>query len=96
MSQPRTVDDVLWDYHAGNGIRDSEWSLLVAEIDALRAQTKDLKLSVVAFCGPWAVAHAQAAGLPSGHLHPRHFDILRDAGARMDDFVRAAEAQDGR
>jgi hypothetical protein len=28
-------------------------------------------------------------GLPDKHLHPTHYDLLRDCGARMDDFVRA-------
>lgn len=61
--------------------------------DALeRAQRErdDLRLSVIAFAGPHAARYAQEFGLAPGELHPTHYDILESAGARMDDFRRAA------
>jgi hypothetical protein len=51
-------------------------------------EIEDLRESVVAFGGLWAVAYGCDAGWPSGHLHPTHYDILARAGARLDDFVR--------
>lgn len=32
---------------------------------------------------------AKEAGYPDGHLHPTHYDILKNTGAPMDQFVRA-------
>lgn len=49
----------------------------------------ELKGYVVTFCGPWAVQYSRDFGLPEGHLHPTHYDILEKCGARMDDFTRA-------
>jgi hypothetical protein len=49
---------------------------------------KSLKLDVVAFCAPWAVEYADMHGMPKGHIHPAHYDVLAKAGARMDDFTR--------
>ncbi len=69
-------------------------STLLRLLDALdEAERKmlDLACSVVAFGAPWAVEYARAMGYPDGHLHPRHYDILKEAGARMDDFTRAEE-----
>jgi hypothetical protein len=63
-----------------------------AEIERLQAENADLKMSVIAFCAPWAVSHAQASGLPDMHLHPTHYDILERSGARMDGFTRFALA----
>lgn len=62
---------------------------LRAERDALAARVADLQTSVVAFGATWAVSYARDCGLPTGHLDPVHYDILKDAGARMDDFTRA-------
>ncbi len=59
-----------------------------AEITHLRAEVADLRSSVVAFGGPWAVAYAEQHGAPKGALHHRHYDILAAAGARMIDFTR--------
>ncbi|WP_158247940.1 Lar family restriction alleviation protein [Paracoccus sp. SY] len=64
-----------------------------AELARLKAENDDLKSSVIAFCAPWAVQHARDAGLPKGHLHPTHYDILERAGGRMDSFTRAALTQ---
>jgi hypothetical protein len=58
------------------------------EIDRLRDEVKNTRLSVVAFAGPAAAEWAKAHGLPAGHLHPTHYDILARAGARMVDFTR--------
>lgn len=58
--------------------------------EAARAREAILRGWVVAFCAPIAGKYAQDFGLPDGHLHPRHYDILEECGARMDDFTRAA------
>lgn len=58
--------------------------------DAL-AEIEDLRTSVIAFGAPWAVKYAEDWGLPPKHLDPRHYDILKRAGARMDDFIRGSE-----
>jgi hypothetical protein len=60
-----------------------------AERDALAAEVADLKISVIAFGATAMHQWAQYHGLPRGHLHPEHYDILARAGARMDDFTRA-------
>jgi hypothetical protein len=57
-------------------------------LNALAAENDDLKISVVAFCAPWAVQYAKERNLPDGHLCATHYDILKRAGARMVDFVR--------
>ena len=66
-----------------------------AEVERLRVENDDLKSSVTAFCGPWAVKYARDSGLPDGHLMPTHYDILERAGARMDYFTRASLAEGG-
>ena len=63
------------------------------EIERLRAENADLKNSVIAFCGPWAVQHARERGLPCGTLYALHYDILANAGARMADFKRGDDEQ---
>jgi hypothetical protein len=60
------------------------------EVERLRAEVADLKTSVIAFAGPFAVKYAADLGLPDGHLHSTHYDILAAAGGRMDNFTRAA------
>lgn len=65
------------------------------EIERLRAEITDLRTSVAAFAGPWAARYAKDRGLPDGHLHPTHYDILARAGARMDDFTRGEAIGDG-
>jgi hypothetical protein len=65
-------------------------------IAALEAENADLKSSVLAFGAPWAVTFARDRGMPDGHLHPTHYDILKGAGGRMDAFTRALIAgEDG-
>lgn len=61
------------------------------DLDAWAAEIEDLRTSTIAFGSIAAVAWAAEWGLPDGHLHPRHYDILARAGARMDSFTRAAE-----
>lgn len=61
---------------------------LEEEIAQLKAEIADLRISVIAFGAPWAVTYARERGLPPGHLDGMHYDILKRAGARMDDFVR--------
>jgi len=59
-----------------------------AEVVRLRAENEDLKQSVIAFLGPWAVKYAETHALDG--LHPTHYDILEKCGARMVDFKRAS------
>lgn len=61
-----------------------------ARIEELLAERDDLRTSVISFGAPWAVKHAMDFGLPRGTLYAVHYDILARAGARMDDFTRAA------
>lgn len=61
------------------------------EIAKLRNENAELKMTVIAFCGPWAVEQARAGGLTDGHLRAHHYDLLKDCGARMVDFVRHPE-----
>jgi hypothetical protein len=68
----------------------SEITRLRGEVERLGAENTDLKQSVIAFCAPWAVTYARDGGLPDGHLHPGHYDILEKCGARMVDFTRAS------
>lgn len=56
------------------------------------AELDDLRTSVVAFGAPWAATYARDHGLPDGHLHAVHYDALKLAGARMDDFTRHVAA----
>jgi hypothetical protein len=72
-----------------DGLRDRA----AAWRDAQAAEIADLKTSVIAFGVLWGIKYAQANGLPCGHLHPEHYDILARAGARMDDFTRAEVAK---
>ena len=66
-------------------------------LKALLAEIADLRSSVLAFAASAAVEHARAHGLPAGHLHPTHYDILARAGGRMTSFVRAElPAEEGR
>ena len=85
-AQPYTRDDLA----------DPAWRTRAmaaeAELGRLRVENDDLKSSVIAFCGPWAVKYARDFGLPDGHLMPTHYDILERAGARMDYFTRASLA----
>jgi len=61
----------------------------VSEIEMLRAEIADLKQTVIAFAGPWAVQYADQQGLPRDHLHAYHYDLLERCGARMANFTRA-------
>lgn len=63
---------------------------LLSDIERLEAENADLKLSVLAFAGPWADEWARRNDLPKGTLFPEHYDLLERCGARMDDFTRAA------
>lgn len=61
-------------------------------VNKLAAELADANETIIAFSAPWAVTYARDYGLPDGHLHPTHYDILAKAGGRMDDFTRAALA----
>ena len=69
---------------------ETERQTLIRHNAAHAAQVADLKSSVVAFGAVWAADYAKRAGYAPGELHPTHYGILKDAGARMDDFRRAA------
>lgn len=91
MSDPafetQTVEDRLRRYCGGVGLEAA------SVITALRAELAEARETIIAFAGPWATQYARDFGLPDGHLHPTHYDILAKAGARMDAFTRAALSQ---
>lgn len=58
------------------------------EMQRLRAENAELKQTVIAFLGPYAVEHAAGIGLPPGTIRSFHYDCLAECGARMDDFTR--------
>jgi hypothetical protein len=68
----------------------SEFDRAQARIVEIEKEVTDLKDVAIAFCGPWAATDAKRFGLPDGHIHPAHYDILEHCGARMNDFTRAA------
>ena len=77
---------------ATQGAEWQEDALCIEAADALlalKAEVEELRSTVVAFAGPWAVTYAKDYGLADGELHPTHYEILAKAGARMDDFRRA-------
>lgn len=70
-----------------------EYAEAAETILALRKELDEAKGDIIAFAGPSAVSYALDHGMPDGHLHPVHYDILAKAGARMDDFTRADIAE---
>lgn len=73
----------------GKRARAARIHAALALIARLKEERDDLRCSVIAFGGPWAVQYAHDHGLPPGHLHAVHYDLLARAGARMDNFTRA-------
>jgi hypothetical protein len=67
---------------------EDETTRIAALIDRQAAEIADLKVSVAVFCAPVAVNRASSLGLPKNHIEAHYYDILENAGARMDDFVR--------
>lgn len=67
----------------------------VLDMASAADEIERLRQDVIAFGASWAGMWARSYGLEDGHLHPRHFDILERAGARMDDFTRAALGKAG-
>lgn len=65
------------------------WNRRAPTSEETQTQIAELKQTVIAFCGPWAASYARERGLPDRHLYHTHYDILKDCGARVDDFVRA-------
>lgn len=61
---------------------------LRAQLAEREAEIADLKTSIVAFGAIHAVNDAKTWGLPDGHIRAHFYDILKTAGARMDDFTR--------
>jgi hypothetical protein len=98
VSDNRTTGIVAWLYEQGRASQDAcgqerDWcdkmNCAALEIERLRAEVQDLRISVITFGAPYAASYAEERGLPRGHLWPEHYDILARAGARMDDFTRA-------
>lgn len=61
---------------------------LERERDEARAEVEKWKHHFITF----ACIHAAAYGKEhygDGYMHPAHYDLLKEAGARMDDFKRA-------
>lgn len=63
---------------------------LLDRMEALAAENAELKQNVIAFAAPHAASYARDFGLPDGHLHPQHYDLLEKCGARMVAFTRSA------
>ena len=78
---------------AWNTRADRALAAAQAKVARLTAENANLRQSVIAFGASYMVAYAKERGFPAGHLHPLHYDILADSGARMDDFTRAALVQ---
>src|SRR3954466_11053969 len=77
------VETVRARLNDGRQITAQDIRALIEVIDSLRSD-------VIAFGGPAMVEWARSHALPNGYLYPTHYDILAKAGARMDDFERAA------
>lgn len=77
----------------GNRARSTSQSEANCQLAALAPDLArgllELREAIVAFAGPWAAQWAKEHGLPDGHLHPEHYDLLERCGARMIDFTRA-------
>jgi hypothetical protein len=80
------VDDLIARDDAGEHVFVSE---AMSAVRAQAAEIASLKISVVAFLAPWAVNYAKDHSIDG--LHPVHYDMLAQCGARMDDFRRAAD-----
>ena len=65
---------------------------LVLEKDKEIAEWKE---NTIAFLGPWAVDYAKQIGLPDGHIHHVHYDLLEKAGARLNAFTRHPPSHEG-
>lgn len=66
-----------------------EQSGVVSDLAALLDYVEELRHTVIAFAGPFAVRYSDLHGLGKDTLHPQHYDLLKDCGARMFDFIRA-------
>lgn len=67
-------------------LSDGEIACRLADIMSERVRWKDLFI-------PFAILHAAPYGknyFGDGYLYPTHYDLLKEAGARMDDFKRAS------
>lgn len=66
---------------------------LSARVEAAEAENARLRVEMedaTPFIAVWAAQWADKHGLPDGHLHPDHYDILKRFGGFMDGFTRAA------
>jgi hypothetical protein len=69
-------------------MKQEQARIMAEERDEAREALKDANESVVTFCVLWAFQYAADHGFPNGHIHPTHYDILKKAGAPMNDFAR--------
>lgn len=63
----------------------------ISKLDYENTRLKNLLLRTSGFVAVHADKWARERGFPEGHLHPKHYDLLKEMGARMDDFTRAAQ-----
>lgn len=75
--------------------RDATISGLEEQLADSQKEIEDLKVWLVTYGAVYAARYAEQLGLPSGTIHPSHYDILERCGARMNDFTRAALGKDG-
>ena len=84
--------DMLWQVASETATEYTERALHAeARVKELEGALADANVSVIAFGSMWATAYQRDHGLDG--LHPHHFDILQKAGAKMDLFKRATNAQ---
>ena len=86
--------DTFWRFFRNDPVRgfidadeveaEAIWDLIKPD----ESELDELRSCVVAFGAPSMVQWARDSGLPEGHLHPEHYDLLERCGARMVDFTR--------
>lgn len=78
-------------FWGGTTTDEARCALVVQPVsaDALSARDSELEAlrqSVLTFAAPWAAQYGQDRGWSEGELHPDHYELLKQCGARMDDF----------
>lgn len=63
-------------------------------IEAQAAEIERLRQFVITFAAPYAVQYAANLGLPRDHLLSLHYDVLKECGARMVNFIRHPDHSD--
>jgi len=69
-------------------LRDMTIEFLEAENNKLLTENDKLREEAALHLGVWAVKYSEMNNLDG--LHPQHYDRLKELGARLDDFKRAA------